>query len=150
MRLLVVDSQRMFAEAFALFLDAQGDIDVVGITHSVSQAESMASAINPDVVTTGYRLSDGDGIELIRKLRGRATYVKIIMVSSFERRDVVIAAMDAGCSGFVSKSLTLSDVVIASRAVVKGETVIPRSLLGGVMQDLLEGGRGTNLSPTED
>jgi DNA-binding NarL/FixJ family response regulator len=59
--------------------------------------------------------------------------------------------MDAGCSGFVSKSLPISDVAVAARAAMRGETAIPRLLLGHVVEGLLEekGWLGTNLTPTE-
>lgn len=141
----------MFGEALATFLDGQDDIDVLGTALSATEAVSMASTLSPDIVTISYRLPDGDGTELIRQLQKQVPDVKTIMVSAFEQEAVVIAAMDAGCSGFVSKNLPLSDVAVAARAVMGGETVIPRALLGRVMEYLLEGTgwHGTNLTPTE-
>jgi DNA-binding NarL/FixJ family response regulator len=151
-RLLIVDAERMFAEGLATYLDAQDDIEVVGTALRMSDALRIGGGLNPDIVTTGYRLPDGDGIELIKQLRSRNADARTIMVSAFERKDVVIAALEAECSGFVSKGLPLSNVAIAARAVMSGETAIPSALLGHLMGDLLEGTdwQGTNLTPTED
>jgi DNA-binding NarL/FixJ family response regulator len=152
MRLLIVEMERMFAESLATFLGGQDEIEVVGTALSLSQAVNIASVIRLDIVTTSYRLPDGDGIELIGQLKSRLPDVKIIMVSAFERKDVVFTAMAAGCSGFVSKGRPLSDVVVAARAVMRDETVLPRTLLGRLVEDLIdtEEWHGTNLTPTED
>jgi DNA-binding NarL/FixJ family response regulator len=151
MHLLVVDAERMFGEALAIFLDGQDDIDVVGTALRLTQAVAMTSALHPDIVTTGYKLPDGDGVDLVRQLRSQTPDVKTLMVSAFEQEAVVLAAMEAGCSGFVSKGLPLADVATAARAVMRGETVIPRELLGRVVEYSLEGTgwQGTNLTPTE-
>ncbi|MEA2498279.1 MAG: hypothetical protein QOH26_684 [Actinomycetota bacterium] len=151
MNLLVVEIERMFGEALAIFLDGQEDIHVVGTALGLSQAIGMAGDLHPDIVTTSYRLPDGDGVDLIRQLQGQLPEVKTMMVSAFEQEAVVIAAMEAGCSGFVSKGLPLTDLAIAARAVMKGETVIPRDVLGRVVEYSTEGTGwlGTNLTPTE-
>jgi DNA-binding NarL/FixJ family response regulator len=150
MDLLIVDTETMFGEALGIFLDAQDDMDVVGTATGLTQALTMASDLRPDIVTTGYPLPDGDGVDLIRQLRSQAG-TRTIMVSAFEQEAVVIAAIDAGCAGFVSKNLSLEDVATAVRAVMRGETVIPRAVLGRVLEYSLKGTgwQGTNLTPTE-
>lgn len=148
MRLLVVETQRMWADALAAFLDSQSDIDVVGAAHCAADALELAVRHRPHVVTTSDRLPDGDGANLVGKLRGQHSDARVIMVSAFEDEEAAAAAMEAGCSGFVPKSARMSDVAAAARTVVAGRVAIPPTLVTRVPPKEPRR-QGTRLTATE-
>lgn len=148
MRLLVVERERMFAEALTTFLAGQDDIDVVGTAHSAAEAMALAAIRHPQVITTSFVLPDGDAAQLAISVQSQLDDVKIVIVSAFEQEAVVIAAVEAGCSGFVPKSAHLSDVAAAARAVMMGQVVIPPALITRVLGPSRHGPRRHDTSLT--
>src|SRR5207249_11019414 len=63
---------------------------------------------------------------------------KVRGLADSEDGDLLLRAVDAGADGFLSSDASLSAVVDAVRAVVRGEAVVPPHLLGGLLARLLD------------
>lgn len=150
-RVLVVDDHRMFAQGLAEALSLNVDILVVGIARGVDEACAKARALAPDVVLMDYRLSDGDGVRATQLIKSDRPETKIVMVTSFTDESVLLAAIEAGCSGFLPKDESIDAVIAAVRTAHAGEASIPPSVLARLLPKLRQGngGVGSTLSPRE-
>lgn len=135
-RVVLVDDHEMFAEALGDILAREPDIAVVATASSVRQAREAVPAHKPDVVLMDFELPDGDGAaatEAVKKLRPET---KVVMLTGFTDERVLIAALEAGCSGYITKSKAVEEVVAAVRAAYAGEALISADMLARLLPKL--------------
>jgi DNA-binding NarL/FixJ family response regulator len=145
-RVFVVDDHQLFASSLAATLAAETDMVVVGVANDITGAESALASAEPDVVLLDHRLPDGDGVAAIGRLSLRHP-AQFVMLTASTAEHVLIAAIDAGAAGFISKSRSLTDLTTAVRAAAAGEAVISPELLARLLPRL-SGGR-SGLAPTK-
>lgn len=151
MKVLIVERDRMFAEALTASLDAERDIEVVGPVLSAADAMDSAERTRPDIVTTSYELPDGNGIELCTRLHEAVGDVHVIIVSGLISANIAARAIEAGCAGYVSKAGPMSDVARAIRAVAAGRVALASGAFDLVLEQLEPGTdpQRLDLSPIE-
>jgi DNA-binding NarL/FixJ family response regulator len=124
------------------------DFTVVGDAATVAQARTLITKLQPDVVVTDVRLSDGTGLELARDLRQTNTTMGIVVLTMYAGDEQLFAALEVGASAFVAKDAPSDDVIAAARHAA----VSPRSFtaqdLAGAMQRRMDPNRA-QLSPRE-
>jgi len=126
---VIVDDHEVVALGLAALLqDAEG-IVVAGIATTGADALGLIEQVDPDVVLMDYRLSDGTGTEVAQELRDRGARPHIVMVTAVADRRVLSQALDAGCTGFLSKNSDRSDLIDAVLAAAAGESYFTRDVL---------------------
>lgn len=150
-RVLIVDDHSMFAEGIARSLSDLADVEVVGLAATAAEAEERCRANPPDVVLMDFGLPDQDGARTARSIRAEAPDIKVVMLTSFVDDSVVLSAIDAGCSGFVTKDREVSELVDAIRLAHAGEALIAPAMLMRLLPRLRRSyrGLGTDLTARE-
>jgi two-component system, NarL family, nitrate/nitrite response regulator NarL len=128
-RVLLVEDHAMVARGIEAALGDEGDMEVVGIAGTVDDGVLRFRQLSPDVVVMDYRLPDGEGTEAARQIRTIDNDATVLLVTGSDDPTVVSAALDSGCSGFVSKDRGVDDLTSAIRAVARGAAVFPADLL---------------------
>ncbi|HEX9889215.1 MAG TPA: response regulator transcription factor [Nitriliruptorales bacterium] len=132
-RVLIVDDHVMVAQGLSEVLGAEGDIEVVGQARSVQEAELGARRFEPDVIVMDYRLPDGDGAQATSRIRSQQPDIAIVMVTASDHDTVLAAAIEAGCTGYVTKDRAAQEVVTAVRAASRGEVTVPAAMLAKLL-----------------
>jgi DNA-binding NarL/FixJ family response regulator len=113
------------------------------VTLAGSLAETLAalqSAGRFDLVLLDLTLSDVHGLAGLHRLREDHPYVPVVILSAQDDRDTVLAALDGGAMGFISKAASPAELRIALTRVLVEHTIhLPQSVSGG-MAALPEGG----------
>jgi DNA-binding NarL/FixJ family response regulator len=135
-RVLLVDDQDLVRSGFAVVLDAEPDICVVGEAADGTQAIDAAVALRPDVVVMDIRMPGTDGIAATAAVCAR-TEARVLMLTTFDLDEYVYDALRAGASGFLLKNMRRQDLVDAVRVVATGEALlaptVTRRLIAGVV-----------------
>lgn len=132
-RVLIVDDHVMVAQGLSEVIGAEGDMEVVGQARTVQEAELGAQRFEPDVVVMDYRLPDGDGAQATARILARQPDIKIVMVTASDHDTVLAAAIEAGCTGYVTKDRAAQEVVSAVRAASRGEVTVPAAMLAKLL-----------------
>lgn len=119
-RLLLVDDHTLFLEGLANTLGVVKEFEIVGQAKDGRSALAMWRKTAPDVGLIDVSMPGMDGIETVRQLRAQAPDARVLMLTSSEDQEDVIAALDAGASGYVTKGIRYSDLVGAVREVHAG------------------------------
>jgi DNA-binding NarL/FixJ family response regulator len=135
-RVLIVDDHRLFAEALALLLAGNNQIDVIGSAQSGEEAIENWADQQPDVVLMDVDLPRMDGIEATRRLKEINPRVQVIIITAYEEREVVARAMNAGASGFVPKTYAADELLAVIKRAAAGELVLSPAHLLGAMEIL--------------
>jgi DNA-binding NarL/FixJ family response regulator len=93
----------------------------------------MVRPTQPDVILLDHRMPDGDGVSAIPSLRELRPGVGVVVLTASSADHVLMAAIDAGASGFLSKTRSLDEVTAAVRAAAAGESVISPELLARLL-----------------
>jgi DNA-binding NarL/FixJ family response regulator len=133
MRVLIVDDHEVLASSLAMVLDAEEDITTVGVATTLDQARALVPTTQPDVVLLDHRMPDGDGVAAIASLRALRPTIGVVMLTASPSDHVLLAAIEAGASGFLSKTRSLDEVTAAVRAAAAGESVISPELLARLL-----------------
>jgi two-component system response regulator DevR len=150
-RVLICDDHVVVAQALAMLLGARADIEVVGVAGSVAEVCQLASASSPDVILMDYALPDGDGVAATAAIKALQPEVKVVMLTAFLDEEVLVAAIEAGCSGYVTKYKGAEELVTAVRLAADGEALVSADMLVRLLPRLRRShhGLGWNLTPRE-
>lgn len=135
-RVLIVDDHAMFAESVARLVQTDGDIEVVGIASTSAEALTLATQLRPDVAIVDYALPDADGTTTAEDLRTVSPETMIVLLTGMPDAGVVAAAVQAGCSGFLTKDNASADLIRAIRMVHSGQAFIPSNHLTNLHRGL--------------
>lgn len=140
-RVLVVDDQALVREGFAMVLDHEGDIDVVGEAGTGLEAVEAARAHRPDVILMDIRMPEMDGLEATRRIMADAEWpVRVLILTTFDPDEYVYEALKAGASAFVLKDIPRAELIAAVRTIADGGALlapsITRRLIGRFTQRL--------------
>jgi DNA-binding NarL/FixJ family response regulator len=145
-RVVVADDQELVRSGFAMILDAQPDIEVVGEAGDGAEAVALTRALRPDVVLLDVRMPVMDGIEAARAVTAEGGS-RILMLTTFDVDEYVYDALYAGASGFLLKDVRRDDLVHAVRVVAAGDSLLAPSVTRRLIADVTSrrpprGGKG--------
>ena len=133
---LIVDDHRMFAESLARLLSDEDGIDVVGLAATASEAVDLATRLHPRVVLMDYKLPEQDGVAITAEIKQRDPEVMVVMLTGLTDERILLDAIEAGCSGFLTKDRAAAEVADAVRAAAAGEALISPALLARLLPKL--------------
>lgn len=115
-RVMVVEDERILAKNFREKLAASGY--EVAMVHSAKEAEGLVNSFAPDVIILDIRLPDGDGLQLLPKLKGESPSVQVIVVTAHGSERVAVEAMRAGAYEYLTKPVDLEEMsMVVGRAL---------------------------------
>lgn len=149
-RVLIVEDHRMFSQALRAALDESDDIAVTGAVETSAAGLTAAREDPPDVVLMDYRLPDGDGVDAARRIKAVHPQTKIVMLTAASDDTILREAIQAGCSGYLTKDHTVEELILAVRAAHNGEALISPALLSRLLDRLEDRSRpGADLTARE-
>ncbi|GAC1605238.1 MAG: two-component system response regulator KdpE [Ramlibacter sp.] len=156
MRVLVVEDVREIRSLMQASLGVEGF--EVQTAVSVSEARALLQHALPDVVVLDLGLPDGDGVDLVRELRQRAS-LPILVVSARHQEAQKIALLDAGADDYLTTPFSVAELLARISVALRhrGTSVAPASTvheLDGLHVDLhlrtvQLHGQDLHLTPTE-
>ncbi|MFV0375613.1 response regulator [Microbacterium sp.] len=125
-RVLVVDDQALIRTAIVQIIGSEPDIEIVGQAETGQAAYDLARQLRPDIVLMDIRMPVMDGIEATGLICRDAALesTRVLILTTFEEDEYVVAALRAGASGFVGKGAEPDDLVRALRAVDAGDALL--------------------------
>jgi len=136
LKLLLVDDHVLFREGIGALLETEDDMQVVGGASRGEEALRLAVDLQPDVVLLDIAMPDMDGVEICQRLKRSLPNTAVLMLSAFENEEAVTAALTAGASGYVVKTIDHQRLVEGIRAIARGEMLLSPTVAAKVVQQL--------------
>ncbi|MPQ97766.1 response regulator [Modestobacter sp. I12A-02628] len=133
-RVVLVDDQQMVRAGFRMVIDSQPDLTVVGEAGDGDSALSLLRSTVADVVLMDVRMPGTDGIEATRRVTALPEPPRVLVLTTFDLDEYVLAAIGAGASGFLLKDAAPEDMLAAVRTVHAGDSVIAASSTRRLLQ----------------
>lgn len=149
-RVMLVDDQALMRAGLATILRAHG-LDVVAEASTGVEAVATARTADADVICMDVEMPDMDGLEATRRIVADASVrASVLMLTTFNREDYLLAALQAGASGFMLKNSRPEQLVEAVRAVAAGDALLAPEVTRAVIGRAVAGGAPREPSPAVD
>jgi DNA-binding NarL/FixJ family response regulator len=123
-RVVLVDDHAMVREGLRLLLRAAPDIAVVGDAEDGVAAVALARRVTPDVVVLDLDMPGGNGSSALRELARVLPGVRVLILTVHAEHEHLLALLEAGARGYLTKEAASRDLVEAIRVVAAGEIYV--------------------------
>lgn len=123
-RIMVVDDHDMVRKGLGTFLRTQEDLELIGEASSGQEALLQCEHLEPDVVLMDLIMPEMGGVEAITEIRKKWPQIQIIALTSFEEKDLVQNALQAGAIGYLLKNVSINDLAEAIRNAYAGRSTL--------------------------
>lgn len=120
-RVLLVDDHAVVRRGLRGFLGLLDDLEIVGEAADGSEAIRLADETRPDVILMDLAMPCCDGVTATAEIKKRQPDVEIVALTSFIEEQMVVAALEAGATGYLLKDASADEVADAIRAAHAGE-----------------------------
>ena len=120
-RVLLVDDNGVVRRGLRGYLELLDDIEVIGEAENGLEGVELSAELVPDVILMDIVMPQLDGIGAIGRIKAAQPDVQVVALTSFIEEEKVIAALEAGASGFILKDAEADDVAAAIRAAHNDE-----------------------------
>ncbi|MFC5382021.1 response regulator [Aquipuribacter nitratireducens] len=126
LRVLVADDQDIVRAGLVTILDGRRGVTIVGEAADGLEAVRLARELRPDVCLLDIRMPGIDGVEATRRLAGPGVTdpIAVVVITTFDSDDTVLAALRAGARGFLLKDAGPDLLHEAVRAAASGDALV--------------------------
>jgi NarL family two-component system response regulator LiaR len=123
-RVMIVDDHAMLRDGLAFFLKGFDDLVLVGEAGGGEEAIELCAQCQPEVILMDMVMPGMDGAAATRAIRRRFPDVQIIALTSFQEKDLIERALQAGAIGYLLKNVTAEGLARAVREANAGRSTL--------------------------
>ena len=149
-RVLIVDDHAMVRTGLATFLEVSDGLDLIGQATNGQEAVELCEQFQPDVILMDLVMPEMDGVTATRIIRERWPQVQVIALTSFQEKELVQDALEAGAISYLLKNVSMDDLTEAVRAAHAGRSTLAQEAIQVLVRAAGEGpAPGHDLTPRE-
>ena len=131
--LLIVDDHPVVRDGLSGMFASTAEFSVLGQAGDGAEAVRLAEALRPDVILMDLRMPGLDGVAAITELARRGVAARVLVLTTYDTDSDVLAAVEAGATGYLLKDAPRAELVRAVRAAANGEAVLAPSVAARLM-----------------
>ncbi len=129
-RLILADDHAIFVEGLKRLLEPE--YEIVAIVHNGNDLVKSVRELKPDVILADISMPGLNGIEAARQIIDSGLNARIILLTMHQDVTYATTAMDEGVDGYVLKHANPSELLVAIREVLKGQSYVSPTMAGEV------------------
>ncbi len=137
-RLVIADDHDLVRQGIRSFVETHADLAIVGEASDASQAVKLCAQHKPDVALIDL-VMPGGGIEATRAIRAASPSTQVVLLTSFEDVQQIVAAIQAGALSCLLKDVDADALADALRKAAQGEAVLHARIAARLMDALRRG-----------
>lgn len=151
-RILIVDDHPVVRDGLVAMLGTQPDLGVVGTAADGAEDVRRVLELGPAVVLLDLEMPEMDGVEALRQIRAASAEAHVIVFTAFDTDERILAAIQAGASGYLLKGTPRDELFRAIRVVSQGGSLLQPVVASRLIQRLSHAARSPaadSLTPRE-
>lgn len=149
-RVMIVDDHDMVRRGLAAFLRAKPDLELVGEARNGEEALQVCEKVQPDVILMDLVMPEVSGAAATKLIRERRAEVQVIALTSFQDKELVQQALQAGAISYLLKNVSADELADAIRAAHAGRrTLAPEAAEALIQSASQEPAPGADLTARE-
>ena len=123
-QILLVDDQHLIRQGLKSMLESNAEMQVIGEAENGQRALEQIDALQPDIVLMDIRMPVMDGVATTKAIAQQYPDIKVLVLTTFDDDEYVSQAMRLGAKGYLLKDTEPDELMLAIRAVYKGQTLL--------------------------
>ena len=119
-RILLADDHPLTRSGIGEFVRREPSFELVAEAEDGTRAWELLQELRPDVALLDIRMPGLDGVTVAQKVKNEGLPTAILMLTSYDAQQYVIASLRAGARGFVLKTVSPKELTTAINTVAKG------------------------------
>ncbi len=133
-RVIIVDDHSMVRRGLATILRVKADLELVGEANNGREAVQMCNEVQPDVVLMDLVMPEMGGAEATQLIREQCPNIQVIALTSFQEKELVREALQAGAISYLLKNVSADDLAAAIREAHAGRSTLAPEAIQALIQ----------------
>jgi NarL family two-component system response regulator LiaR len=121
---MIVDDHDMVRRGLATFLKVKADLELVGEASNGQQALQVCEKVQPDIILMDLVMPEMDGMTATRTILERWPHIQVIALTSFQEKELVQEALQAGVISYLLKNVSVDELAEAIRSAHAGRPTL--------------------------
>ena len=144
---LLADDEALVRAGLRMILDSEPELEVVAEAADGAEAVAQCRTHRPDVALHDVRMPGIDGLQAARRILAESGLeTAVVMLTTFDSDEALVAAIEAGAAGFLLKSMPRDRLVSAVRAAASGEALLAPEITRRLLTDFVRRSRAAPLA----
>ncbi len=123
-KIMIVDDLELLRKSIAQLISIDREISVVAMAENGSQALELCAVHQPDIVLMDIEMPQMDGITALKQIKQQYPNIRVIILTTFDSKDNIIASFLANADGYISKEIAPEELIATIKCVSYGLAVI--------------------------
>lgn len=137
-RVVLADDHAVVRKGIREFLEEDSGIQVVAEAGDGEKVKALIHEYTPDVAVLDVRMPGATGIDVAAWIKAQNLPIRVLILSAYDDDPFVIAAIQAGASGYVLKNAEAEQIIGAVRQVAMGRTVLPSDAAASLIRHVID------------
>ncbi len=134
-KILVVDDHAIMRDGIRALLSLDDDVEIVGEASEGKEAIEKTQELAPDVIVMDIAMKGMDGLEATRRITKKHPRVKVLVLTQHDNKEYILSTIKAGAAGYVPKRALGSELILAIRAIHRGDSFLYPSAAAALIED---------------
>ena len=137
-RILLVDDHEIMRQGLVALLRKHSDYQIVGQASDGRSALTVLKETSPDIVIMDIEMPNLNGIDAARQMIASTPDIKVLALSTYSRRSMVVQMLEAGASGYMLKDSAFTELIQALQALSEGRIYLCNKIAKVVFKDYVK------------
>lgn len=124
MKVFLTDDHAILLDGLIKILASEDGLEVIGTALTVQETFDKLTRQTPDLLISDYNLPDGDGLEIVKKVKRKYPYIKILILSMHDEAHLVQEILKEGINGYILKKDSHNELLLAVRVIKEGKVYL--------------------------
>jgi DNA-binding NarL/FixJ family response regulator len=138
-RIVIADDHTILREALKALLSSDPSFEVVGEAEDGREAIQVVKKFIPDLILIDLSMPKLNGMDAIKEIKKQSSETKVLVLTVHKTEEHLLASLQSGADGYISKDATHSELEIAIRSVLGGKSYLSPEISEKVIEGYLEG-----------
>jgi DNA-binding NarL/FixJ family response regulator len=137
-RVIIADKQAAFKESLCRLLSDEDGLEIIGQAADGEEAVRLTNELKPDVAIIDFTIPKLSGVEATKRIKLESPETAVLMVSTFNDQNYMLASLRAGAAGYLTKDAPIRDLTTAVRLAHAGDHIIDRASAHKIIRNMDE------------
>ncbi len=136
-QILIAEDHHLVRAGLKAFLEQEEDVAVVGETSDGQETLELTERLNPDILLLDVGMPKLNGIQILRQLKELKLATRVIILTMYSDTSFIKRSFQYGAKGYLLKNSVSEELILAVRAVFRGEVFLSTAISRFILDDFL-------------